>query len=89
MDRHASRGCRCRYGCGLNGWTWGLHRVTEVTRGVRVASFLWLQSMVRDQAERTMLFQLDTSLHQLVAGNGNADPTVIQLAAVYQNLVRR
>ena len=66
-----------------------LHRVTEVTRGMRVASFLWLQSMVRDQGERTILFQLDTSIQQLVAEKGNADPTVIQLTAVYHNLVRR
>ncbi len=66
-----------------------LHRVTEVTRGSRVASFLWLQSMVRDEGERTILFQLDTNIQTLVAEKGNADPTVIQLTAIYHNLIRR
>jgi PKHD-type hydroxylase len=66
-----------------------LHRVTEVTRGVRVASFLWLQSMVRDEGERTILFQLDTNIQRLVADKGNADATVIQLTAIYHNLIRR
>jgi PKHD-type hydroxylase len=66
-----------------------LHRVTEVTRGVRVASFLWLQSMVRDEGERTILFQLDTNIQKLVAEKGNADSTVIELTAIYHNLLRR
>ena len=66
-----------------------LHRVTEVKRGQRVASFLWLQSMVRDEGQRTILFQLDTSIQTLVAEKGNADPTVIQFTAIYHNLLRR
>jgi PKHD-type hydroxylase len=66
-----------------------LHRVSEVTRGQRVASFLWLQSMVRDAGERTLLFQLDTNIQRLVAEKGNADPTVIELTAIYHNLIRR
>ena len=66
-----------------------LHRVTEVTRGARVASFLWLQSMVRDDGERTILFQLDTNIQRLVAEKGNGDATVIELTAIYHNLLRR
>jgi PKHD-type hydroxylase len=66
-----------------------LHRVTPVTRGARVASFFWLQSMVRDDGQRTLLFQLDTSIQQLVARLGNTDPQVVQLTGIYHNLLRR
>lgn len=66
-----------------------LHRVAPVTRGARVASFFWLQSMVRDDGQRTTLFQLDTSIQQLVARLGNADPQVVQLTGIYHNLLRR
>lgn len=66
-----------------------LHRVTPVPRGARVASFFWLQSMVRDDGQRSMLFQLDTSIQQLVARLGNADPQVVQLTGIYHNLLRR
>lgn len=66
-----------------------LHRVTPVTRGARVASFFWLQSMVRDDGQRSLLFQLDTSIQQLVARLGNADPQVVQLTGIYHNLLRR
>lgn len=66
-----------------------LHRVTPVTRGARVASFFWLQSMVRDDGQRTLLFQLDTSIQQLVARLGHADPQVVQLTGIYHNLLRR
>ncbi|WP_341912685.1 Fe2+-dependent dioxygenase [Ferrovibrio terrae] len=66
-----------------------LHRVTPVTRGARVASFFWLQSMVRDDGQRSMLFQLDTSIQQLVARLGNADAQVVQLTGIYHNLLRR
>jgi PKHD-type hydroxylase len=66
-----------------------LHRVTPVTRGARVASFFWLQSMVRDDGQRTMLFQLDTSIQQLAQRLGNGDPQVVQLTGIYHNLLRR
>ncbi|PJI43910.1 Fe2+-dependent dioxygenase [Ferrovibrio sp.] len=66
-----------------------LHRVTPVTRGARVASFFWLQSMVRDDGQRNMLFQLDTSIQQLVQRLGNGDPQVVQLTGIYHNLLRR
>jgi PKHD-type hydroxylase len=66
-----------------------LHRVEPVTRGRRLASFFWLQSMVRDDAARAILFDLDRSVQELAAANGHADPTVIRLTGVYHNLLRR
>ena len=66
-----------------------LHHVTPVTRGARVSSFFWIQSMVRDDGQRTLLFQMDTAIQQLVAELGNADNRVISLTGVYHNLLRR
>jgi PKHD-type hydroxylase len=66
-----------------------LHRVEPVTRGARVASFFWIQSMVRDDGQRTILFDLDRSIQDVAAQRGHADPTVIQLTGVYHNLLRR
>ena len=65
-----------------------LHRVQPVTRGARLASFFWIQSMVRDDAARTVLFDLDTSIQRLSVDVPN-HPTIVQLTAVYHNLVRR
>jgi PKHD-type hydroxylase len=65
-----------------------LHRVQPVTRGARIASFFWIQSMVKDDGARTMLFDLDTSIQRLSADVPN-HPAVVQLTAVYHNLVRR
>lgn len=66
-----------------------LHHVTPVTRGTRVASFFWLQSMVRDDGERQILFDIDRSVQAIAAEKGHADPTTIQLTGVYHNLLRR
>ncbi len=66
-----------------------LHRVEPVTRGARVASFFWVQSMVRDDGARTILFDLDRSVQALAAGRGHDDPEVIRLTGVYHNLLRR
>lgn len=66
-----------------------LHRVEPVTRGRRVASFFWLQSMVRDDAARQMLFDLDSSIQQLAADLGHDNAQVIRLTGVYHNLLRR
>jgi PKHD-type hydroxylase len=65
-----------------------LHRVQPVTRGARLASFFWVQSMVRDDAARTVLFDLDTSIQRLSADVPD-HPSVVQLTAIYHNLVRR
>ena len=66
-----------------------LHRVEPVTRGRRVASFFWLQSMVRDDAARQMLFDLDSSIQALAGALGHEDEQVIRLTGVYHNLLRR
>lgn len=64
-----------------------LHRVEPVTRGARVASFFWIQSLVRDEAKRRMLLQLDTSIRQFTAGAADAG-AVKQLTGIYHNLLR-
>ena len=66
-----------------------LHRVAPVTRGERVASFFWLQSMVRDENARRTLFELDTAIQAVAADRGQGDPAIIQLTGVYHNLLRR
>lgn len=66
-----------------------LHSVSEITRGARVSSFFWLQSMVRDDGERTLLFDLDQSIQRLVAERGHKDAEVIRLTGIYHNLIRR
>ena len=65
-----------------------LHRVEPVTRGARVASFFWIQSMVRDDAQRTLLFDLDTAI-QRIATDAPDHPSVVQLTGVYHNLLRQ
>jgi len=66
-----------------------LHRVTPVTRGQRVASFMWLQSMVRDDGQRRILFDLDRGVQAVAADKGQGDAAVVQLTGVYHNLLRR
>lgn len=65
-----------------------LHEVTPVTRGARVAAFFWIQSLVRTDEERALLFDLDRSIQELVAGRAD-DPVVARLSGVYHNLLRR
>jgi PKHD-type hydroxylase len=66
-----------------------LHRVTPVTRGARVGSFFWLQSLVRDDADRETLFRLDVAIQRVNADKGPKDAAVLELTAVYHNLLRR
>jgi PKHD-type hydroxylase len=65
-----------------------LHNVRPVTCGARIASFFWIQSMVRDDGERTLLFDLDTAIQRMASEVPNA-PAIVQLTAVYHNLLRR
>jgi PKHD-type hydroxylase len=65
-----------------------LHRVTPVTRGVRLASFFWIQSLVRGDAERALLFDMDMAIVRLRQQIGDSD-TVVALTGVYHNLLRR
>jgi len=69
-----------------------LHHVTPVTRGARICSFFWLQSMVRDDGQRGLLFDLDLSIQRLGRDLPNevaAQQTAIQLTGVYHNLLRQ
>ncbi|WP_070157856.1 Fe2+-dependent dioxygenase [Sphingobium phenoxybenzoativorans] len=66
-----------------------LHRVEPVTRGRRVASFFWIQSMVRDDSQRQTLFDLDRAIQAVAATQGQGAPEVIKLTGVYHNLLRR
>ncbi len=65
-----------------------LHHVTPVTKGARVSSFFWVQSMVRDDAKRTLLFDLDNSIQSIMRDLPNHE-SEIHLTGVYHNLLRR
>jgi PKHD-type hydroxylase len=65
-----------------------LHRVCPVTRGARVAAFLWAQSLVRDDGQRQLLLELDGSIQQLTRNGADAD-AVLRLSGIYHNLLRR
>ena len=65
------------------------HHVNPVTRGKRVSSFFWMQSMVREDAQRDMLYQMDQSIQSIAADKGMKDDDVIRLTGVYHNLIRR
>ena len=64
-----------------------LHRVEPITRGTRTASFFWVQSMVRDDAQRTILFDLDMSIVRLTQSHPG-DPALTSLVGTYHNLLR-
>ncbi len=66
-----------------------LHRVTPVTRGARIASFFWIESLVADEGERTLLYTLDQSIQGLTPAVSPSDPHLIRLTGVYHNLLRR
>jgi PKHD-type hydroxylase len=65
-----------------------LHHVRPVTSGARIASFFWIQSMIRDDGERTLLFDLDVGIQRLNR-EGTAHAAAVQLMGVYHNLLRR
>ncbi len=65
-----------------------LHEVTPITRGRRLASFFWVQSLVRDDAQRAMLFDLDNAIQRLNQTDADADARRA-LVGVYHNLMRQ
>jgi PKHD-type hydroxylase len=65
-----------------------LHHVTPVTRGARLASFFWIQSLIRDDGQRTLLFDMDTAIQRL-AQTVPDHPSTVQLTGVYHNLLRQ
>lgn len=65
-----------------------LHMVTPVTRGARISSFFWLQSMIKDAHARRLTFDMDNALQELVARLGRNDTEVRKLTNIYHNLIR-
>lgn len=65
-----------------------LHRVTPVTRGARLASFFWIQSMLREDSQRRLMFELDVSIRRLTR-DLPGHPSLVQLTGIYHNLLRR
>lgn len=65
-----------------------LHRVTPVTRGERIASFFWIQSLIRDDARRALLFDMDVAIQTLAQEVGLGAPAIVSLTGSYQNLLR-
>jgi PKHD-type hydroxylase len=65
-----------------------LHRVEPVTRGARTSSFFWIQSMIRSDSDRTMLFELDQTIQKL-AVDLPGSPNGVKLTGIYHNLLRR
>lgn len=65
-----------------------LHQVLPVTQGERVASFFWLQSMIRTEEQRTLLFDLDQTIQDLSSDLGGGDDRAVRLTGIYHNLVR-
>jgi PKHD-type hydroxylase len=65
-----------------------LHHVRPVTRGARLASFFWIQSMIREDGQRTLLFDLDVAIQRL-NGESPGHPVSVQLTGVYHNLLRQ
>jgi PKHD-type hydroxylase len=70
-----------------------LHRVEPVTRGARVSSFFWIQSMIRQDAQRTLLYDLDSAIQRLAGSASAKEETVkacsVQFTGVYHNLLRQ
>ncbi|HTK02290.1 MAG TPA: Fe2+-dependent dioxygenase [Bordetella sp.] len=65
-----------------------LHRVGPVTRGTRIGAFFWLQSLVREDAQRALLLELDVAIQRLTQ-DVKEHPALVQLTGVYHNLLRR
>jgi len=65
-----------------------VHRVTPVTRGTRLASFFWVQSLVREDGRRALLFDLDTAIQRLSQETPDS-AAIVQLTGVYHNLLRQ
>jgi PKHD-type hydroxylase len=66
-----------------------VHRVEPVTRGARIASFFWIESMVRSDEQRRLLYDMDLHLMRLRQSVGETEPAVIGLTGTYHNLLRR
>ena len=88
QDTYGSRGVKLAAGDAVLYPGTSVHEVTPVTRGVRLASFFWIESMVRGDDQRRILFDLDMNLLKLRARHGESAET-IALSGVYHNLMRQ
>jgi len=88
-DAFGEQSIKLGAGCAIVYPSTTLHRVMPVTKGVRLASFLWLQSMVRDDGKRTLLFELDQAIQALSQNQAANAPEMLRLTYVYHNLIRR
>jgi predicted 2-oxoglutarate/Fe(II)-dependent dioxygenase YbiX len=66
-----------------------LHRVEPLTHGTRLASFFWIESMVRDPAQRNLLLDMDVAVRGLAERLGDDAPEIVSLTGCYHNLLRR
>lgn len=87
-DTYGTRGVKLPAGHMVLYPSTSLHRVTPVTRGARVASFFWVQSLVRDDTRRALLFEMDRAIQQL-ATDAPDHPSTVSLTGVYHNLLRQ
>jgi len=87
QDTYGSRGVKLPAGHAVLYPGTSIHQVTPVTRGCRLACFFWIESMVRSDEQRRLLFELDMSLMRLREQHGD-DADTIRLAGVYHNLLR-
>jgi len=88
QDTYGSRGVKLTAGDAVLYPGTSVHEVTPVTRGVRLASFFWIESMVRSDEQRRLMFDLDMNLLKLRAQHGETAET-IALTGVYHNLLRQ
>jgi PKHD-type hydroxylase len=89
-DTYASKSVKLPAGDMILYPSTSLHHVRPVTRGVRVSSFFWLQSMIRQDSQRTLLFDLDSAIQRIgTVANPTAQQSSVQLTGVYHNLLRQ
>lgn len=87
-DTYGVHAVKLPAGCAILYPATSLHHVRAVTRGARLASFFWIQSMVRNDADRALLFDLDTEIRALTQA-GHSGQSTLSLTGVYHNLLRR
>ncbi|SNR82550.1 Fe2+-dependent dioxygenase [Puniceibacterium sediminis] len=87
-DTYGAHGVKLEPGDAILYPATSLHRVEPVTRGARVSSFFWIQSMIRDGGQRGLLFELDTAIQRLTIADAK-NPVITDLTGVYHNLLRQ
>ena len=86
-DTYGTKGVRLPAGHMILYPSTSLHHVKPVTRGTRLSAFFWLQSMIREDTKRSLLFDVDIAIQRLTAEQPD-HPSAVQLTGVYHNLIR-